>query len=301
MASSLLRAEVKPEWTRPGRAPDAGVDTRRASTRPPERVATLGADSLAWNFGRIPVLAPGESLSSGPRSRSGLSAPRVTIQRKLEIGAADDPLEREADRAAEQVMRTTLPDGAPTTDRAHALRRQWGCGAPAGDGGECPECRRRAGTLLRKASVEPPASRAVPGIVHEVLHSPGRPLEPAVRAFMEPRFGVDFGDVRVHTDSRAAASARAVNALAYTVGRDVVFGAGQYEPSSPPAGGGWPTSPSRCRGARIRPPGHRPDRTRAGESTRNLPSPAAGPSLRSHRSSPDSFDTSRRRRSSPRP
>jgi hypothetical protein len=49
---------------------------------------------------------------------------------------------------------------------------------------------------------------------------------------MEARFGHDFGRVRVHTDTRAAESARAVNALAYTVGRDVVFGAGRYTPET---------------------------------------------------------------------
>ncbi len=67
-----------------------------------------------------------------------------------------------------------------------------------------------------------------PPIVHEVLSSPGQPLDPAMRAEMEPRFGHDFGQVRVHTGARAAESARAVNALAYTVGRDVVVGVGQY-------------------------------------------------------------------------
>jgi hypothetical protein len=50
---------------------------------------------------------------------------------------------------------------------------------------------------------------------------------------MESRFGHDFGTVCVHTDAKAAASARAVNAIAYTVGRDIVFGAGQYAPESP--------------------------------------------------------------------
>ena len=57
---------------------------------------------------------------------------------------------------------------------------------------------------------------------------PATPLDPATRAFMEPRFGYDFSGVRVHTDGKATESARAVNALAYTVGRDVVFGSGQY-------------------------------------------------------------------------
>lgn len=71
-----------------------------------------------------------------------------------------------------------------------------------------------------------------PQIVHDVLHSPGQPLDVGTRAFMEPRFGHDFGQVRVHADTKAADSARAVNALAYTVGRDVVFGAGQYAPGT---------------------------------------------------------------------
>jgi hypothetical protein len=50
---------------------------------------------------------------------------------------------------------------------------------------------------------------------------------------MEPRFGHSFADVRIHTDARAASSAAAVQAYAYTVGRDVVFGAGMYSPTTP--------------------------------------------------------------------
>jgi hypothetical protein len=68
----------------------------------------------------------------------------------------------------------------------------------------------------------------VPSIVHDVLQSPGQPLDPAIRAFMEPRFGHDFSQVRVHTDAKAATSAQAVKALAYTVGKDIIFGSGQY-------------------------------------------------------------------------
>jgi hypothetical protein len=81
------------------------------------------------------------------------------------------------------------------------------------------------------------ATTTAPPIVHEVLRSPGRPLDPATRAFFEPRFGHDFSRVRIHTDARAAESARAVNALAYTVGQDVVFGAGRYAPATPEGNG----------------------------------------------------------------
>jgi hypothetical protein len=73
---------------------------------------------------------------------------------------------------------------------------------------------------------------SAPPIVNEVLQSSGQPLDVATRAFMEPRFGHDFSHVRVHADAQAAESARAVNALAYTLGRHVVFGAGQYAPTT---------------------------------------------------------------------
>jgi hypothetical protein len=73
---------------------------------------------------------------------------------------------------------------------------------------------------------------SVPPIVYEVLRSPGQPLDADTRAFFEPRFGHDFSQVRVHTDSRAAESAQLVNALAYTVGHNVVFGAKQYAPAT---------------------------------------------------------------------
>ena len=89
----------------------------------------------------------------------------------------------------------------------------------------------QTGSLQRAADERTPAS-GVPSIVREVLGSPGQPLDGATRAALEPRLGHDFGRVRVHTDARAAASAQAVNALAYTVGRDVVFGPGRYAPST---------------------------------------------------------------------
>jgi Domain of unknown function (DUF4157) len=66
-----------------------------------------------------------------------------------------------------------------------------------------------------------------------VLHSNGQPLDAAIRAYMEPRFGHDFSKVRVHSDARAAESARAVHARACTVGYDIVMGAGQFAPGTP--------------------------------------------------------------------
>jgi Domain of unknown function (DUF4157) len=74
---------------------------------------------------------------------------------------------------------------------------------------------------------------AVPAVVHEVVAAPGQPLEPAIRALMERRFGYDFARVRVHAGARAAESAEAVNARAYTFGSHVVLGAGQSSSATP--------------------------------------------------------------------
>src|SRR5258706_11911466 len=110
------------------------------------------------------------------------------------------------------------------------LQRKCACGQHTIAGGECEECRqKREGMMQRSAVSEKPVS-GVPPIVHEVLGSPGQTLDAGTQAFMESRFGHDFSQVRVHTDARAAESAREVNALAFTVGRDVVFGAKQYAP-----------------------------------------------------------------------
>ena len=106
------------------------------------------------------------------------------------------------------------------------------CAGGKGDPtGECEECReKRPATQQRSAN--PVETSAVPHIVQDVLQSSAQPLDAATRSFMEPRFGHDFSRVRVHVDARAAASARAVSARAYTVGWDVAFGANEYAPAT---------------------------------------------------------------------
>jgi hypothetical protein len=115
------------------------------------------------------------------------------------------------------------PVAATATSAGH-LQRTCACGNHTGAGGECEQCKQKREATLQRAAVRPSPVGAVPPIVHDVLRAPGQPLDAATRAFMEPRFGHDFSRVRVHTDTKAAESARAVNALAYTVGRDIVFG-----------------------------------------------------------------------------
>jgi hypothetical protein len=119
--------------------------------------------------------------------------------------AGHDSFEREAEHMAEQVMRTA-GTAAPSSRQIGASRR------------------RTPGTMLPSA--------ALPGLVHRTLDSPGRPLDVQTRDFLEPRFGRDFSDVRLHTGPEAADSADALGAQAYTVGNRIVFGAGKFAPYS---------------------------------------------------------------------
>lgn len=150
------------------------------------------------------------------------------------------------------------------------LQRRCACSQHTVAGGECAECRKKRLGLQRRA-VDQAESTTMPPVMHEVLRSPeqpsdsaahsfmesrfghdfsmvnfnpadaahsllesrgGRPLDKPTRAFMESRFDHDFSHVRIHTDSRAAESAQVADARAYTVGRHIVFGPGQYAPGS---------------------------------------------------------------------
>ena len=128
------------------------------------------------------------------------------------------------------VSQTTTPTLSPAA--SDVLRRACACGNHSHGESECAECKKKREVRLQRAASSPAPVHEVPPIVHEVLRSPGQPLDVETRAFMEPRFGRDFSNVRIHSDSRAADSAQAVDALAYTVGRDVVFDAGQYQPTT---------------------------------------------------------------------
>lgn len=127
------------------------------------------------------------------------------LQAKLRINEPGDQYELEADSVAEQVMRMPDTDVSkpPREDRAPLVQRR----------------ATNAGTEVMEA----------PLIVHDVLNSPGQPLDAATRAFFEPRFGHDFSFIRVHSDSTAAESARQIGAAAYTLGRHIAFDSGRFE------------------------------------------------------------------------
>jgi hypothetical protein len=107
-------------------------------------------------------------------------------------------------------------------DRSNILQRQCkSCGQHT-IAGECSECKKKQ--PLQRQAVNSEAIEEVPPIVGEVLRSAGQPLDAETRSLMESRFNHDFSQVRVHTNPRAAKSAQAVNAQAYTIGQNIVFG-----------------------------------------------------------------------------
>jgi hypothetical protein len=111
-----------------------------------------------------------------------------------------------------------------------SLQRKCACGTHT-MGDQCDSCKGK-GSMLQRKRLSNDDNPAVPPIVYEVLRSSGQPLDASTRTLFEQRFGNDFSQVRIHTDTKAAQSAQSVRALAYTVGRDVVFGAKQYEPNT---------------------------------------------------------------------
>jgi hypothetical protein len=160
------------------------------------------------------------------------------LQKKLKINQPGDAFEQEADRVADKVMRMTNPGS--TLPLTHPVRSSAGlqrCSCGSGSTGEeCEGCKSQAMRLQRASAVASEAATTgtmtAPTIVHDVLNSPGRPLDAGTRRFMEPRFGHDFGGIRIHTGGQAVESAQAIQALAYTVGKNMVFGHGQYVPES---------------------------------------------------------------------
>src|SRR3989442_8702429 len=125
----------------------------------------------------------------------------------------------------------STPKPSLASVQTQLLQRKCACGGSPGIDGECVECRNKRLSMQRSGCNATWSSTVtVPLIVHDVLRSHGQSLDATTRAYMEPRFGYDFSQVQVYADEKAAESARSVNALAYTVGRNVVFGKGQYAP-----------------------------------------------------------------------
>lgn len=160
------------------------------------------------------------------------------IQPKLTVGRPDDKYEREADRVAKQVMRMPeLATSPPTAGReaAPAGRIQRMCSRcqqrfKQGKPLNCAECEEK----IRRKEVSPNPLAMDDGLKQKIQAAQrgGELLPESVRSFFEPRFGLDFGDVRVHTGRQANEAARSMNAEAFTLGQDVVFRSGAYRPGT---------------------------------------------------------------------
>lgn len=153
----------------------------------PQKMAPMpvGAPATAGRHDRGPT-AWERALDAAP-----LVLPHLPLQAKLAVNESGDAYEQEADRVAAQVLMMPAEQAAPVHVQRQVTAPQQGHPAPRS--------------------------------VHAVLQTPGRPLDPGMRTWMEGRFGYDFGRVRVHDDVRAAASAQDVQAHAYTLGEHVVF------------------------------------------------------------------------------
>ncbi len=124
------------------------------------------------------------------------------LQAKLRIGAPGDVYEQQVDKVAEQIMKISQPRKEEEEE-----------------------------TLPKKevSAHTPEVTQDFEGRINGIRGG-GQPLPESVHAFFETRFGQDFSSVRVHTDAMAAEATKAVNARAFTMGKDVVFGEGQYSP-----------------------------------------------------------------------
>lgn len=167
----------------------------------------------------LPMVSFNESVAQSPPVRHVVEPIQfvfrdISVQPKLKVSQPGDTDELEADQVAEKIasMYPTSQVGA-NDDPASS---------------HCKDCKTET-NLRRKANSREKVSGGTKDIICNRVN--GFPLDPSTRQFMESGFGFDFGNVRIHADKRAAESALSINALAYTIGQDIVFGADQYQPA----------------------------------------------------------------------
>jgi hypothetical protein len=213
-------------------------DARRTQWRSPQRRDTDPAYPSTAPPGRQERRRAGHNFSQVAVH----AAIPGTVQTKLTFSRPGDAFEREADRVAEQVMRTPRapgPEGGATAGRApdisrltkHVARQP----AEEEETPVSPEDEIDEAELLSLKEVPGASHEMSTGLATQIqsLRGGGQPLAADLRAFFEPRFSYDFSQVRVHTDARAAQTARELSARAYTLGRDVAFAPGEYRPQTP--------------------------------------------------------------------
>ena len=196
-------------------------------SRPSAAIKTRGALPAATR--PAPAKGAWATIQRAPTCACGGSCPRCqSAASGLKISEPNDPYEREADAVADRVMRMAGAErpAAPTEPVLQPKRATY-----QGKDDEEKLLQTKAESSSFSAQSSPGCSSA-PSSVHAALSAPGQPLAAETRAFFEPRFGHDFSGVRVHTGAAAEQSAREVNAKAYTVGDDIVFGVGRLAPET---------------------------------------------------------------------
>ena len=174
------------------------------STKPKRPSPVSPRPSVSFRHSRIAIIqrkcACGGSTGTCDECNS---RKRFGLQTKLKVSEPGDKYEQEADRVADQVISSASPNSAVTSSGP---------------------------TIQRYATQARGQMSAAPAGTSRVFSGPAKPLEPVLRGEMEQRFGYDFSRVRVHFGAAAEQSARHLNADAYTVGQDIVFGAGRFAP-----------------------------------------------------------------------
>ena len=140
------------------------------------------------------------------------------VQTKLKVGSPDDVQEREADAVADKVM---------ASEDETIQRKCTQCAQEEPEKQDAPEAEPEE--VQRKETAAAPAAS---GASLPAGRGGGQPLASSHRAFFEPRLGTNLGQVRVHADGEAARLSAGLAARAFTVGSDVYFGAGEYQPYS---------------------------------------------------------------------
>jgi len=246
----LAQASVEPSQARRSRrqSRSAQSDVQRA----PEAAApsAAGPINLATTLSDIGGASPAEVIAlqrtAGNRAVQRLIAQRK-LQGKLQVGAANDVYEREADRVAGQVMSSPAPTASSTVS-ATSAESQSKSQAQAQ-----PSVQRQSAVHAPTPTISPLAQRAPAmgemnemGAGFEAGHAieselssqagNGDPLPNNTKSHMEAGFGADFSAVRVHADSKAGQLSRKINAQAFTHGSDIYFGSGKYNPQSASGG-----------------------------------------------------------------
>lgn len=175
--------------------------------------------------------APGNGFAMQLQRAYGNRFMGSVVQAKLAVNAPDDEFEREADGAADRVMRSIA--GGVLGRSSGTVQRS--CSACRSGGGTCDECKKKL--QLKRTPAAPAPSGPTP-IAPEVeaqvnsVRGGGMPLPAHVARDMESGFGHDFSSVRVHTGGLAEQSAHSLNANAYTIGADIVFASGKFAPET---------------------------------------------------------------------